>query len=165
MFPLALVTEINEASRLLAAKAYLEDIQKYRGMEEKYHSAVEFYKRKAYSIGGYRYDQTKVQAPQGKRGAAYEQYLMKLDDLKKTYQKNFFLWKCKALNPLISIGKINDLDYQYLLRLRFASCKSWKEIQDGLQCDDVYKIRDQALLALSYVMEQEGTLQKYANKL
>ena len=165
MFPLALVTEINEASRLLAAKAYLEEIRKYREMEEKYNSAVEFYKRKAYSIGGYKYNETKVQTSIGEKGAAYEHYLMKLEELKKTYYKNFFPWKCKALNPLISIGKINNLDYQYLLWMRFSSYKSWEEIQDGLQCENVHEVRNQALLALSYVMEQEGKLQIYANKL
>lgn len=154
--------EFNDDIRLLAAKEYLNDIQKYREIVEKYESKIDFYKRKAYSIGGYRYDQTKVQASTEK-GAAYEGYLMKLEEWKKRYSQKYFLWKSKALNPLISIGKLNNLDYQYLLRLRFSSCKSWKEIQDGLQCDDLEEARNQAFIALSYIMEKEGKLQLYAD--
>ena len=162
---MALVTEINDSVRVLAAKAYVEEIQKYRGVIEKCIDAIEYFKQKAYSIGGLKITETKVQAPQGEKGAAYEQYLMKLESVKDSYNQNYCKWKSKTISPLISIGKINDLDYQYLLRLRYSSCKSWKEIQNGLQCENVHEIRDQALLALSYVMEQEGKLQKYADKL
>lgn len=156
------IIRFDDDTRLLAAKSYLDDIQKYREMIDKYYSAVEYYKQKAYSIGGYNINQTKVQASNDSKGAAYEKYLMKLEELKKQYDKNFFLWKCKSLNPLISIGKLNNLDYQYLLRLRFSSCKSWKEIQEGLQCENVYAVKDQALIALSYIMESEGKLPLYA---
>ena len=108
-------------------------------------------------------DQTKVQASFGEKGAAYEGYLMKLEELQKRYNQRIFLWKSKALNPLLSIGKLNNLDYQYLLRLRFSSMKTWKEIQDGLQCEDLELVQKQAYIALSYIMEREGKLQLYAD--
>ena len=131
---------------------------------EKYESKIDYFKRKAYSIGGYRYDQTKVQTSTEK-GAPYESYLMKLEGAKKEWENKYCYWKSKALNPLISIGKINDLNFQYLLRLRYSSGKSWKEIETGLQCENIFETRDQALLALSQVMESEGKLQRYVDLL
>ena len=153
---------IDDSVRVLAAKAYVGDIQKYRELIEKCTDSIEFLKQKTYSIWGMKITDTKIQAPQGQKGAAYENNLIKLDKLKDSFNRNYFHWKCKILNPLISIGKINNLDYQYLLWFRYSSCKSWEEIKKGLECEDVYTIRDKALLALSYVMEREGKLQKYA---
>ena len=156
---------IDNDVRMLAAKAYVGDIQKYRVMIEKCTDSIDYLKQKTYSIGSMKITDTKIQAPQGQQGAAYENNLIKLDKLRDSFNRNYFHWKCKILNPLISIGKINNLDYQYLLWFRYSSYKSWKEIQNGLQCENVHEIRDQALLALSYVMESEGKLQKYACKL
>ena len=157
--------EIDDSVRILAAQAYVEDIQKYRGLIEKSNETIDYLKRKVYSIGGYNVRETKVQAPKGEKGAAYEGYLMKLEKAKESHEKNYCFWKSKTLSPLISIGKINNLNFQYLLRLRYSSCKAWKEIETGLQCDNVHAVRDQALLALSQVMEQEGRLQKYVETL
>ena len=156
---------IDDDVRVLAAKAYVGDIQKYRELIEKCTDSIEFLKQKTYSIGGMKITDTKIQAPQGQKGAAYEDNLIKLEKLKDLYNRNYFHWKCRILNPLISIGKIKNLDYQYLLWFRYSSCKSWEDIQKGLECDNVHEIRDKALLALSYVMESEGKLQKYAEKL
>ena len=153
---------INDSVRVLAAKAYVGDIQKYQEPIKKCTDSIEFLKQKTYSIGSMKITDTKIQAPQGQQGAAYENNLIKLDKLRDSFNRNYFHWKCKILNPLISIGKINNLDYQYLLWFRYSSCKSWEDIQKGLECEDIYTIRDQALLALSYVMESEGKLQKYA---
>ena len=156
---------IDDSVRVLAAKAYVGDIQKYRELIEKSTDSIEFLKQKTYSIGGMKITDTKIQAPQGQKGAAYENNLIKLEKLKDLYNRNYFHWKCRILNPLISIGKINNLDYQYLLWFRYSSGKEWKEIESGLQCENIFETRDQALLALSQVMESEGKLQKYAEKL
>lgn len=162
-FPLA--DEFNDSVRIMAAQTYLEEIQKYRGIIEKSNGAIEYLKAKAYSVGGYKIRETKVQAPVGQKGAAYESYLARLENIREEYNQNYCRWKAKALSPLISIGKINNMNFQYLLRLRFSSGKAWKEIETGLQCENVFEVRDQALLALSQVMESEGKLQRYVNLL
>ncbi len=157
--------EFDDSVRIMAAQSYVEEIQKYREIIEKSNGAIEYLKGKVYSVGGYNIRETKVQAPVGQKGAAYESYLMKLDKAKANYEENYCYWKSKALSPLISIGKINNLNFQYLLRLRYSSGKAWKEIETGLQCENIFETRDQALLALSQVMESEGKLQRYVDLL
>lgn len=162
---MAELIEIDDSVRIFAAETYVEEIQKYREKIEKSNQTIDYLKRRLYSIGGYNVREIMVQAPKYIKGAVYEKDLIKLERAKERHENKYCFWKSKTLSPLISIGKINNLNFQYLLRLRYSSCKSWKEIQNGLQCENVHEIRDQALLALSYVMEQEGKLQKYADKL
>ena len=157
--------EYDDSVRIMAAQSYVEEIQKFREIIEKSNGAIEYLKAKAYSVGGYNIRETKVQTPVGQKGAAYESYLAKLENIREDYNQNYCRWKAKALSPLISIGKINNLNFQYLLRLRYSAGKAWKEIETGLQCENIFEVRDQALLALSQVMEMEGKLQRYVDLL
>ncbi|MBQ9252753.1 MAG: hypothetical protein IJ188_08970 [Clostridia bacterium] len=155
---------MDDDLRMLAAEEYLADIWIYRQKVERFLQAVDTCKARLYSIGFTDFTQTKIKSSSGKKGAHYENGLIKLESLQELYKNKFYIWKCKSIAPLVSIGKLQNVNHEYLLRSRYSSGKPWSDIQEKIGCKDIKEARNNALMELSYIMESEGRLEAYANK-